>query len=743
MSPKLAKTRFFDLRIEELENRITPVLGNNALAPLVDAGTGYDGVVLITSTIGGSTFTGTGFLLPSGRHILTAAHNFTNSQNQIGLDKATTVSFDLPNVGRINVDVPIANVVLNPGYSGGPENDLAVLTLPVLAPSGPVGTLGAERYPIYRNSDEIGQVITIVGYGTIGTGTTGQQENAELTKRIAQNKYDTVGTRVNFGGSQALLYDFDNGTTANDAFGRILGINDTGLTNEGTSGQGDSGGPVFFRINNQLVVAGTTTSGPGDDNPENPAVINRNVQAGFGSISHDTRLSFHASWIDSQSIQPAAEAIDLRTQSVGQDSVADNILVRVVNGNLEILVNGDIYQSTPVAGVTSLTLTGAGDANSAVQTTVTIDVSVPTSLAITQQRILTFTDNRMNAPQVLVTPVAPLAASLPASQPIPNPKLTIDLDTFPNAVAAGSQIVVGADAGGGPRVTIYDALTGRITRDFFGYESTFTGGVRTALGDVNGDFIEDIIVAAGPGGGPRVRIFDGVTGSIIRDFFVFEPTFTGGVFVAVGDINGDGIGDIIIGAGVGGGPRVVILDGETNEEIDNFFAFESTLRNGVTVAAGDVNDDGLTDIIVGAGAGGAPRVTVFDGATLEVLSDFFAFDSSLRTGVWVAAGDIEGGGIAEVFAGVGAGGGSGVRSFEGVTGKNRLNFSAFTPTATGGARIALADTNDDGLADIVVGSGLGDMMMIRSFDGSTGSAGRDYTSSDTNFRGGVFVGGNG
>lgn len=735
------------LRVEELEDRVTPVLANNALAPLAAAGTGFDGVVLITATIGGRTFTGTGFLLPTGRHVLTAAHNFTNPQNQVGLDVPARVSFDMPNGAggsqRLNIDVPAAAVRLHPGYAGQPENDLAVMTLPILAPSGPVGTLGADRYPIYRGTDEAGQTITIAGYGTIGTGTTGQQENADLTKRVTRNRYDTVGSRVNFAGEQALLYDFDNGTAGNDAFGRILGLADTGLPDEGTAGQGDSGGPVFITVNGQRVVAGTTTSGPGADNPQNPAIVNAAVMAGFGSISHDTRMSFHAAWIDQNSAQPAAEALDLRAQVVGQDAVADTILVRVAGANLEVVVNGQVYQSIPVAGVTSLTLTGAGADGTPFATSATIDSSVPAALAINQQRILTFTDNRVAPTAPTNTPAAPATGAAPAGTPQRRLEQALNLQTFPNLAAVGTLLATGAAAGGAPRVVVTNTATGQVVRDFLAYEAGFTGGVRTAVGDVTGDLVDDVITSAGPGGAARIRVFDGVTGAAVRDFFAFERTFVGGAYVAVADVTGDGVGDVVVGAGEGGGPRVLVIDGTTGATVRDFFAFEQSQRNGVSVAAGDVNDDGAADVVVGAGPGGAPRVSVFDGRTLGVLSNFFAFDPSFRNGVWVAAGDADGGGSAEVFAGAGPGGGPHVKSFDGLTGQSRLSFFAFPTNFTGGARVAVADSDGDGLADIVVGSGPGDPLFLRSFLGDTGAARADLTGFDPAFRGGVFVGGQG
>ena len=95
------------------------------------------------------------------------------------------------------------------------------------------------------------------------------------------------------------------------------------------------------------------------------------------------------------------------------------------------------------------------------------------------------------------------------------------------------------------------------------------------------------------------------------------PAFTGGVFVAAGDVNGDGCADIVTGAGAGGGPHVRVFDGRTGTETHGFFAFAPAFTGGVRVAAGDVNGDGHAEIIIGAGPGGAargPRVRPVDDA---------------------------------------------------------------------------------------------------------------------------------
>ena len=106
-------------------------------------------------------------------------------------------------------------------------------------------------------------------------------------------------------------------------------------------------------------------------------------------------------------------------------------------------------------------------------------------------------------------------------------------------------IVTGADAGGGPHVRVFDAQSGLEWLSIVPYHPSFLGGVRVATGDVNGDGVQDIVTTPGAGGGPHVMVFDGRTGGAIASFLAYDPGFTGGLFVAAGDVNGDGRADII------------------------------------------------------------------------------------------------------------------------------------------------------------------------------------------------------
>jgi hypothetical protein len=307
------------------------------------------------------------------------------------------------------------------------------------------------------------------------------------------------------------------------------------------------------------------------------------------------------------------------------------------------------------------------------------------------------------------------------------------------SLAVKGIFATGADAGGGPHVKVFNA-DGSLRFSFFAYDPSFTGGVRVAVADVTGDGVPDIITGAGPGGGPHVKVFDGVTGQQVRSFYAYDAGFTGGVFVAGGDVNGDGFADIVIGAGAGGGPHVKVFDGQTGQVRQSFYAYAPGFTGGVTVAAGDVTGDGKADIITGAGPGGGPHVEVFDGVSGARVRSFFAYASAFSGGVFVAAGDINGDGQADIITGPGFGGGPDVRVFDGASGQESEALFAFNSAGSSGARVATADLNGDGRADLIVGAGPFNPPEVRGLDGPTFALLLDLTAYDPAFTGGVYVG---
>lgn len=104
--------------------------------------------------------------------------------------------------------------------------------------------------------------------------------------------------------------------------------------------------------------------------------------------------------------------------------------------------------------------------------------------------------------------------------------------------------------------------------------------------------------------------------------------------VAVGDVDGDNLPEIITGAGVTGGPQVSIFD-RSGQSQPAFFAYASDFRGGVRVTTADLTGDGVDEIITGTGPSGAPLVNVYSvpypGASLSLMG----FDAGQNTGIWI------------------------------------------------------------------------------------------------------------
>jgi hypothetical protein len=334
------------------------------------------------------------------------------------------------------------------------------------------------------------------------------------------------------------------------------------------------------------------------------------------------------------------------------------------------------------------------------------------------------------------------------------------LDLAVHEVTWPRTLVTGTGVGGGSHVIAYgdadhDGHPEAITTSFLAADPGFLGGVRVASCDVTGDGIPDLVTGAGPGGGPEVRVFDGVTGSPIPgplgSLFAYDPAFTGGVYVACGDVDDDGTPDIVTGAGEGGSPQVRVFSGLTGDQIGgpvgSFLPYSPGFTGGVRVAVCHLDSDGQADIVTGVGPGGAAHVQAFSSATGALVHpalSFFAYDPGFTGGIYVACATLSGQRFG-IVTGAGAGGGPHVQAFR----LNQLSipplnvvasFFAYDAGFTGGVTVAAVDYDNDGVAEIVTGTGAGGAPHVRVFDGATLGVLQEFFAYDPGFVGGVFVG---
>ncbi|HEY8503636.1 MAG TPA: hypothetical protein VIL46_03585, partial [Gemmataceae bacterium] len=285
--------------------------------------------------------------------------------------------------------------------------------------------------------------------------------------------------------------------------------------------------------------------------------------------------------------------------------------------------------------------------------------------------------------------------------------------------ADAALVAVGAGPGAAPWVKVLEAGSGAERLAILAYDASFTGGVRVALADLTGDGTPDLVTAPGPGGGPHVKLFDGATGNLLESFYAYDKKFTGGVCVAAGE-TGFGPG-IVTGADLGGGPHVRVFTPQGKLQ-NEFFAYEQSFTGGVRVALGR-EGDGSATVVTAPGAGGGPHVKVFDARSGKELRGFFAYDPSFTGGVSVAAYDLDADGASEVVTGAGPGGGPHVRSFRGADGSPMHNFFAAHWNQTGGTHVAVLPATAAGPPQLAVGMNFGDGARVRRFAALTGWGG--------------------
>lgn len=277
-------------------------------------GEGYDGVVRVSV----AGYYGTGVLLYDGRAILTAAHLFSHGSTAATVYFETTAGNQAITASKVSV--------LSSYDSVNTNNDLALVWLTGSAPTA------AERYTLYRDSDEIGQTLTMVGYGQPSTGSSGISTtySAAPIRQKANNVFDadaatlkaTLGSIMSWtptAGTQ-LIADFDNGTSGQDALGRLINRPGLGLgQNEGSISSGDSGGPAFINGKVAGIASYITSLSQGNAHPD----IDSTLNSSYGEIAAWQRVSAFEQWID-QSVRANYVDAPTRPEDVKQSVVEGN-----------------------------------------------------------------------------------------------------------------------------------------------------------------------------------------------------------------------------------------------------------------------------------------------------------------------------------------------------------------------------------------------------------------------------------
>jgi hypothetical protein len=274
-----------------------------------------------------------------------------------------------------------------------------------------------------------------------------------------------------------------------------------------------------------------------------------------------------------------------------------------------------------------------------------------------------------------------------------------------------SVLAVGADSGMEPRVVVYADDKGTVAQSFYAYNRALhRSGVRVAVADLNGDGMPEVITINGGQGHARIKVFDGRDTNPILAFDGFEQKVTPwGYYIAAADLTKDGRALVAIAPDVGGPPIIEVYDLAQGKLLASIQAFPKTFEGGIRLAWGDVNGDGIPDLIAASGPGQmASKVKVFDGTNFtRVLTEFLGVDDKYKGGLFVAAADLTKNNRAEIAIGLDAGSRPLVRVFDGTKGKFIAEFEPYPNNFRGGVRVAIGDPDDDARLKIICSPGPG------------------------------------
>jgi uncharacterized repeat protein (TIGR01451 family) len=310
-------------------------------------------------------------------------------------------------------------------------------------------------------------------------------------------------------------------------------------------------------------------------------------------------------------------------------------------------------------------------------------------------------------------------------------------------------IAVADDAGWSSTslVRLVNPATGAMIAQEFAFEPDLRTGVRTALGDLDGNGTNEVVAVSSYGRTAEVVVFqqnvasDG-TVTLVKDVrYSLQPFGAGydrGLNLVVADFTGDGRGDIAVSQSYGGGVKIYESTPAAPSGpltlYRSFVPFPGRV-GGATIAAADfgtvsggrvvdaVQQDGKAELVVGSGIGMAALVRVYDvsNSVPAVVDTIRPFSAGFTRGFSVTTGRVNADSIPDIIVSQGRGGSSLVEVYDGRLGSaanaRLARFAAFADLSTRSAPVVAAgvDTDGDGRLDSfdVVQGGSGEAALRR------------------------------
>ncbi|MCC7085154.1 MAG: VCBS repeat-containing protein [Pirellulales bacterium] len=287
---------------------------------------------------------------------------------------------------------------------------------------------------------------------------------------------------------------------------------------------------------------------------------------------------------------------------------------------------------------------------------------------------------------------------------------------------------------------------------------TFTSGEKEIYFE-NIEFMGSLVAAAAEAGDgrPLVKVYNSLTNELVYKFYAYDQGFKGGVQATMADVNGDGILDVIVAPGAGRSGEVKVFDSALMQALAAFdprklvespdagaqigpsiFPEGVGYRSGLHVAAGDVDGDGDIDVITSRDTGRG-KIRVYEKTAADTYLRTLTFtpyskSEGVTKGAVLAVGDVDGDGRDEIVTAPGAGASARIKVWEGESGVRTRQFFGFESRFRNGVSLAVGDADGDGRDEIFVAAGAGGGSRVRTFSqyGTLRNEFKAYSSGNTN-----------
>jgi hypothetical protein len=235
----------------------------------------------------------------------------------------------------------------------------------------------------------------------------------------------------------------------------------------------------------------------------------------------------------------------------------------------------------------------------------------------------------------------------------------------------------------------------RVRNGFFAFEDTYKGGDQIAHVDMNRNGKRDVIIVSKN----KITIWRD-DGQLYAKFYPYTASYQGNLVLAFGDVNGDGLFEMIVAPSAGYPLPLQVYAPSGTLLSTNWFPFGPKYTSGYSLGILSGNSESAGKLVLGTGTGVATKIQVYD-RDFALFREWFAYEKYFKGGVHVAVGDIDGDGEEEIVAGAGVGKKPLIKVFD-ATGKLKYGeWEAYSALGTPGIDVRVVDVNFDGKKDIV------------------------------------------